>query len=740
MQTTRRIQNHIMPPLPAALLAAFLLPFLPGCKKTPEDHAHIAIRGDDMEKALASVQALDDQTLLAGVAANAVAHYNNTAVVEAALDKLSDERLLAEVAKNAYYEWRGRAVSKRLKKITDPQLLAPLVREARSDIVRVEAAGVLNDQAALADFAQNIRDEYAAERAVEKLTDQAALSQAAENGRSLKTRKAAVSRLTDQQALEKIVRMERMEDVRILALDRLDDRCQQVFADAARDSLLTEGMNTAVAASGRLRMSAVRRLTDQKLLAEVAKITDPDKARRSERHVFGARRDPDAAFARMQNEARLREESRAVVFAAFEKITDEAALADVAMNADYDEIRGKALTKMTDQKLMAGIVAAKTKDSSWVVSGRERDEKEAALAMLTQKITDEGLLAGIVVDSENTEIRDAALKKISGWKALAHVVQNAKDKHIRLAATGRHADPRALADIAANDGDCDVVWKALDTLDGLPPDPQTSAGLARAGNAEARLWAVWRLDDRELLDGLARNDADERVRNAVSAKLAGKHQSAAPENIMDLIKDGKLLEETWGGGIEIMNMRLRKTVPWPLEISIPAGTWFVSHDNAVKNMVSARDQIASLRKRNPDRGQIAYIGVACANMVKRDPEAGQRFTPASLPEESELRKLIIYTKDMDLDYATRQTAIWIVTDDAGYGRLHGLVRITKGEGINKTEVMIHEPEAACAMQLCAEAGIDIKKKRIWNDREEILAALPDADGDLKNWLADFAKP
>lgn len=49
---------------------------------------------------------------------------------------------------------------------------------------------------------------------------------------------------------------------------------------------------------------------------------------------------------------------------------------------------------------------------------------------------------------------------------------------------------------------------------------------------------------------------------------------------------------------------------------------------------------------------------------------------------------------------------------------------------------INEPEAAEAMRLCDEAGIDMKKKRIWKDREKIPAGLK--AGELKNWLMVFA--
>ena len=45
---------------------------------------------------------------------------------------------------------------------------------------------------------------------------------------------------------------------------------------------------------------------------------------------------------------------------------------------------------------------------------------------------------------------------------------------------------------------------------------------------------------------------------------------------------------------------------------------------------------------------------------------------------------------------------------------------------------INEYEAARAMQLCQEAGIDITGKRIWRDRNRILGGLTDQG--LRSWL------
>ena len=83
----------------------------------------------------------------------------------------------------------------------------------------------------------------------------------------------------------------------------------------------------------------------------------------------------------------------------------------------------------------------------------------------------------------------------------------------------------------------------------------------------------------------------------------------------------------------------------------------------------------------------------------------------------------------NVDYATSQAAVWIVTDNATYDDLGILVASSNGSDGSR---VIHEAEAARAMQICELAGINIKRKAIWGDRKIILSGLD--DGELRKWL------
>lgn len=686
-------------------LAIAILCFFAGCSKTPEDHARIAKSGAAHEKRKMAVEALTDQALLADVAANAS---RSGTRVEAAR-KLTDPGLLADVARTTR---NPEVASVVVEKITDSQTLATLVREAASDYTRVAAAGALGDQAALAELARNRRDIGIRRNAIEKLTDQGALAEI---------------------ALEKGT----MDSIRMLALDKLDD--QRALAKIA----MHDHNET-------MRRKALVRISDQHLLGEIAKVEDGAKARRAAPREFGARVDGRSELATMSREKMVERFARD----AAKKITDQAILADVAANAGYVDVRKSALKKITDQRLLLGIMrpAEKTDDDL-----SSRSETIQIMHAAFRGITDQELLAEIVltdVSYENfhyknarSEIRRDAFEKVTDQKLLARIARNATDESTRIKAVERLSDTGALVDIAGGDDGDNVVWNAMARMES---DQQALAVLARSGNMRARLLAVWRLDDRELLAGMAANDADELVRKAASAKLAGKLQSAAPENIFDLIKDGKLLVEIQSGlnhgGYASAYAHLRKTVPWRLDVLIPAGTCYISQNKTVSDMIGTRDEVVAMKE--ADGSGNRTILTAYLNIRKRIPDRNETipFALGGLSGNPDLMKLsrVLGATGREVSYATRQAAVWIVTNNANRHDFQNLIlKTTRYDGVGRGHItessrMIFDPEAAGAMRLCATAGIDIKIKRIWHDRHTIHAGLE--AGELKNWLEDFMKP
>lgn len=686
-------------------LAIALLCFFAGCSKTPEDHARVAKSGAAHEKRKMAVETLIDQTLLADVAANA----SRSDTRAEAARKLTDSKLLADVARTTR---DSEVASVLVEKITDPQTLAMLVREAVSDYTRVAAACALNDQTALAEFARNRKDLGVRRKAIEKLTDQGVLAEI---------------------ALEKGA----MDSIRMLALDKLDD--QQTLA-----KIVMHDHNE------NMRTKALVRISDQHLLGEIAKVEDGAKARRAAPREFGARVDGRSELARMGREKLVERFARD----ATNKITDQAILADIATNAGYVDVRKSALKKITDQRLLLGIMRPVKKTDDDLSA---RSETIQIMHAAFRGITDQELLAEIVLNdvrydnfhykNAQSEIRRSAFDKVTDQKLLARIARSAPEESTRIKAAERLSDTRTLADIAGGDDDDNVVWNAVARMES---DQQALATLARSGNMKARLLAVWRLDDRALLAGIAANDADEPVRNAASAKLAGKLQSAAPENIFNLIRDGKLLVQVRSGlnqgDYASAYAHLRKTVPWRLDVLIPAGICYVSQNKTVSDMIGTRDEVVALK--DADGLGSCTILTAYTNMRKRIPARNETvpFALGGPSENPELMKLavILGATGRDVSYATRQAAVWIVTDNAnGHDFQNLILKTTRYDAASRGNItessrMIFDHDAAGAMRLCATSGIDIKTKRIWRDRHAIHAGLE--PGELKNWLEDCMKP
>ena len=156
----------------------------------------------------------------------------------------------------------------------------------------------------------------------------------------------------------------------------------------------------------------------------------------------------------------------------------------------------------------------------------------------------------------------------------------------------------------------------------------------------------------------------------------------------------------------------------PITALLPVGTFFDSGNGERASVVATEESSIAL----DDGGWHSLSpAVACANRPKNVPGGRDTFTVQRSPHQAELARLMPVLAKSYADYPTRQAAVWIVTDDADFEGLGELV-----EGTNGTEGsrVIHEAEAAAAMQICDQAGINITKRAIWRDRARIVRALP----------------
>jgi len=216
--------------------------------------------------------------------------------------------------------------------------------------------------------------------------------------------------------------------------------------------------------------------------------------------------------------------------------------------------------------------------------------------------------------------------------------------------------------------------------------------------------------------------------HAAAAPKSQASDAASPTNdIVDLIKNKIVEVKIHGDDITGVSLSIRRLVNRPVEVLVPVGSFFVSANSSAQNMVATAESETTLTDGD---WQTISVSAACANRPRDIPSSGDRFTVLRSPKQKELAALMPVLEQANADIPTKQAAVWIVTDNADYDDLGTLV-----SSPGNTRVIGYET-AARAMRICAEAGIDIKKRSIWKDRNNILKNLP--DGDLKTWLQTFS--
>ncbi|WP_334319158.1 hypothetical protein, partial [Termitidicoccus mucosus] len=543
MKPCRRFPNNIITLFLAAVLAAFVFPFLPGCSKTHRAQARVAKDdGASIEKRMESVETLaaaGEQALLTDVAAST----GDPRVRHAAIEKISDEQFLAKALKNmrggevelldqvmrdgptsrsqeAMRNISGmdtKTIEAALEKITDPQLLADLARHAASLTVRMSVVvktgdqaalaalardnslgipfrqaivGELTDQAVLADIAKNAADSLIREAAAGKLTDQTVLLGIVQNTtpRQAAIRKVAAERLTDQTALAAIAQ-NTTEDftIRRVAIGKLTD--QTILTAIAQDA----------AGDSALRKAAVGRLTDQAMLATIVKDAKNDFEIREQAVQVLTDQGTLAEIVMAGSGSSPDNEEHTLVLRAVESMTDQARLAAFAEDDKLFLIRDTIVGKLTDQKLLEKFAT-------------DASEMQSVRYAAVQNLIDTRVLAGIAKTDEDGEVRKLALSKLPKHEQslLVDIIKNAGSAESAQAAVGalqKLDDQRLLADVAATATLRIIREEAIDKI----TDQTVLAALARHDGADVRLLALWRLADKALLADIAKNDADGRV-------------------------------------------------------------------------------------------------------------------------------------------------------------------------------------------------------------------------------------
>jgi len=202
--------------------------------------------------------------------------------------------------------------------------------------------------------------------------------------------------------------------------------------------------------------------------------------------------------------------------------------------------------------------------------------------------------------------------------------------------------------------------------------------------------------------------------------------AAAGQHMVDLIEQGKITFRITSGAINELGLEIKNSTGEPLQVDIPAGTFFVNDDPASQNMIVRHP--ASVFVEANRRGDV-LLEAACANIHRTEPTRDNKFTVRRAADTPDLFKLIVALNANAVDYPVEQAAVWIITDDATFDDLGMLV-----EGSRFGKSIINEKETLSAMMLVDKNVNAIREYAIWGDRYKFITSLDDRD--LSTWLSD----
>ncbi len=214
------------------------------------------------------------------------------------------------------------------------------------------------------------------------------------------------------------------------------------------------------------------------------------------------------------------------------ELTDQGALAKVAVEATGQDVRWAAILKLTDQTTLAKV-ACQDPDEILRSVAIDRLTNQASLAKIAienndqglrisaiRRLTDQAVLAKIAVGDRDWNIRKDAVERLNDQAVLAKIAVEEKVSLVRESAAVKLTNQATLAKIAIEDKDGNVRAAAAGKL----TDQDTLAKIA----VEDKEWsvrgaAVENLNDQALLARITQNEMDQVVRAQAIAVMDGSN-------------------------------------------------------------------------------------------------------------------------------------------------------------------------------------------------------------------------
>ncbi len=159
-----------------------------------------------------------------------------------------------------------------------------------------------------------------------------------------------------------------------------------------------------------------------------------------------------------------------------------------------------------------------------------------------------------------------------------------------------------------------------------------------------------------------------------------------------------------------------------ITITIGAGDILIPERPSTQRMLVADDYaIPILGQENHLRNIELSLEVTCADHALSIPSTTDRFTIYQIADSNPLKVLSKHFTRSDCDWATKQAATWIVSDDADFSTLSEFTirsqyNVFPGRPINAVA-------AVEAIQIIKKSGVSLTDKKIWTDIETLSQSL-----------------
>ena len=426
----------------------------------------IRIDSDPIIRKKALKYIIDTQVLLEVAASDP-----NYAIRDAAVSKITDIILLSQIAENALFTTSVRKIA--MEKLPDgaQRTFIKIIKQESNNDLCESAIPRINDSATLNELVQIVQDQSVRSLIVEKLTDQETLLTLANDKHEYENiRKTAIQKLNDIYALDAILKernfpfMSNLENVtakRSCDLVNGPNMTQNELYD-----IVTKCFNVAI------RRSALERIVDQNLLAEIATAYVYEYQQGSVNDLRGL------AFNKITNVQQfetfaLKHSDPSFRAAALDKIKNPDVIAEVAKK-DYNEnVRMKALNKLPYSHIVVQDYFAKvltypsrysnndrkiaienTNNQAILLEAAKNDKVANFQALAVSRMTDPNILLEFATKNKKNEIRAAAIRKLKDQVTLEEILKNEKALNCKCAAID------ALVDISIFN--CDKLLDAAD--------------------------------------------------------------------------------------------------------------------------------------------------------------------------------------------------------------------------------------------------------------------------------------